>query len=49
MKREIVRTTISIDTRIMEDLKIEAIKKKTTVSRLLEEILIKRKPKLKNK
>lgn len=49
MKREIVRTTISIDTRIMEDLKIEAIKKKTTVSRLLEEILIERKPKLKNK
>ena len=25
MKREIVRTTISIDTRIMEDLKIEYI------------------------
>lgn len=48
MKREIVRTTISIDTRIMEDLKIEAIKKKTTVSRLLEKILIERKPKLKN-
>lgn len=45
MKKEIIRTSISMDARVMEDLKIEAIKKRTTVSKLLESILIERKPK----
>jgi hypothetical protein len=44
MKRDIVRTSISMDAKIMEDLKIEAIKKRVTVSKLLETILIERKP-----
>ena len=44
MKRDIVRTSISMDAKIMEDLKIEAIKKRTTVSKLLENILVDRKP-----
>ena len=44
MKKEVIRTSISMDARVMEDLKIEAIKKRTTVSRLLEEILRERKP-----
>ena len=44
MKKENIRTSISIDSRVMEDLKIEAIKKRMTVSKLLETILIERKP-----
>ena len=44
MKKEVKRTSISMDARVMEDLKIEAIKKRTTVSKLLENILVDRKP-----
>jgi hypothetical protein len=44
MKKEVIRTSISMDARVMEDLKIEAIKKRTTVSKLLENILVDRKP-----
>ena len=49
MKKEKVRTSISIDVEVMEDLKIEAIKKRVTVSKLLETILMERRMnKLKN-
>ena len=44
MKKEVIRTSISMDARVMEDLKIEAIKKRTTVSKLLENILVDIKP-----
>ena len=43
------RLSASISQDIIDDLKYEAIKKGTTVSKLLEEILRERKSKLKNK
>ena len=42
--RKYHRISASMSQEVIDDLKFEALKKKTTVSRLLEEILRERKP-----
>lgn len=43
-KRKYHRLSASMSEDVIDDLKFEALKKRTTVSRLLEEILRERKP-----
>lgn len=43
-KRKYHRLSASMSEEVIDDLKFEALKKRTTVSRLLEEILRERKP-----